>query len=197
MDTIPLFPLSTVLLPAGRLPLQIFEPRYLNLVTRCLKEDSGFGVVLLTAGSEVDIPDLSINSRFAPLGCYAKIVDWNQLPNGLLGITVEGQQKFRLLSSWSQQDQLNMAEVEWLESDPMVAMPESAGELKQLLRTLMKHPHVAQLHLDPEVKDVASLSYILTQLLPIEESIKFSLLSEVDPLQRLDSLVLLLDEMGQ
>jgi Lon protease-like protein len=197
MKAIPLFPLSTLLFPKGRLPLQIFEPRYLDLVSRCLKEDNGFGVVWLREGSEVASDDEENGHRFAPLGCFAKIVDWDQLSNGLLGITIEGQQKFRLLSSHQRDDKLHMGEVEWLEDDPFIPMPEGAGELKNLLRTLMEHPHVARLQLDPEVEDVATLSFILAQLLPIDESIKFELLSEQDPLERLDRLMSMLDEMSQ
>ena len=49
---IPLFPLGAVLLCGGKLPLRIFEPRYLDLVGRCLKTDTGFGVVLIRAGRE-------------------------------------------------------------------------------------------------------------------------------------------------
>ncbi|MBL4827474.1 MAG: LON peptidase substrate-binding domain-containing protein [Spongiibacteraceae bacterium] len=99
--TIPLFPLSAVLLPHGRMPLQIFEPRYLDLVSECLKTDTGFGVVWLSQGSEVLTKPTqnSVNGTYANIGTYAKIVDWDKLSNGLLGITVEGEKKFRLLSS--------------------------------------------------------------------------------------------------
>ena len=54
-EELPLFPLSAVLLPGGRLPLQIFEPRYLDLVSHCMKTDSGFGIVRITSGHEVII----------------------------------------------------------------------------------------------------------------------------------------------
>ena len=197
METIPLFPLSTVLLPAGRLPLQIFEPRYLDLVSRCMKHDTGFGVVLLREGSEVAIQNEDSHHHFAPVGCYAKIVDWDELPNGLLGITIEGQQKFRLLGSQQREDKLHVADIEWLDPDPFIPIPEGSGELRQLLHTLVSHPHVARLNLDPDVEDVGSLSCILTQLLPIDEGIKFGLLSEADPLNRLDQLMVMLDEMSQ
>lgn len=197
MDSIPLFPLSTVLLPKGRLPLQIFEPRYLDLIGRCLKNDEGFGVVLLKEGGEVDTGNEESFHRFAPVGCFAKIVDWDQLPNGLLGITIEGQKKFRLLGSYQRDDLLHIGDVEWLEDDPHIPMPEGAGELENLLQALMDHPHIARLNFSPEVDDVASLSCILTQLLPIEENIKFELLSETNPLERLERLMTLLDEMSQ
>ena len=49
---IPLFPLGTVLFSGGRLPLRIFEPRYTAMVSRCLREKAGFGVVLIREGSD-------------------------------------------------------------------------------------------------------------------------------------------------
>ena len=98
MSELPLFPLSGVLLPFGRIPLQIFEQRYLDLVRDCLKSNSPFGVVWIRRGAEV-----AQRGRAAPeLGDYgtcAAIVDWDQLPNGLLGITIEGDQRFELLET--------------------------------------------------------------------------------------------------
>jgi Lon protease-like protein len=84
MSELPLFPLSGVLLPFGRIPLQIFEQRYLDLVRDCMKSGTDFGVVWIRRGEEV-----AQRGRVAPdLGDYgtcARIVDWDQLPNGLLG----------------------------------------------------------------------------------------------------------------
>ena len=196
METIALFPLSTVLVPHGRLTLQIFEPRYLDLVSRCLKHDTGFGVVWLREGSEVYQSELAVDPRLAQLGCHAKIVDWDSLPNGLLGITIEGGQTFRMVSSYQQPDHLHMAEVEWLEEDPLIALPDQTVEMKGLLQQLMEHPHVARMKLDPEVKDVGRLAFLLIQLLPIAEAVKFNLLTITDPLLRLQTLTDILDEIS-
>ena len=84
MQTIPLFPLNLVLYPGAQLPLQIFEPRYTDLVGECLKNDSGFGVCCIKEGSEV-----GEHASCHDVGTYAKIIDWSQLENGLLGITVQ------------------------------------------------------------------------------------------------------------
>ena len=115
METIALFPLSSVLMPGARLPLQIFEPRYLDLVSDCMKQDKGFGVILLRAGSELLSKDSErSDARLAALGTYARIVDWDRLPDGKLGITIEGEKKFRLLSSSVEANLLHRGEVEWL-----------------------------------------------------------------------------------
>ena len=52
MNEVPLFPLPLVLFPGGKLPLQVFEARYLDMVKRCLREQSGFGIVMITAGDQ-------------------------------------------------------------------------------------------------------------------------------------------------
>ena len=94
-EALPLFPLSSVLLPCGRMPLQIIEQRYLDLVRESMKSASEFGVVWIRRGSEV-----AEQGRASPeLGDYgtcARIVDWDQLPNGLLGVTIEGARRFEL-----------------------------------------------------------------------------------------------------
>ena len=79
---IPLFPLGTVLFPGGPLHLRIFEPRYLDMVSRCLREQSRFGVVAIKEGSEVGA------ATTFTVGTTGEIVDWRQEADGLLGITV-------------------------------------------------------------------------------------------------------------
>lgn len=199
METISLFPLSTVLLPHGRMRLQIFEPRYLDLVSRCLKQEGeeGFGVVWLRQGSEVHHQESTVDNRLAQIGTFARIVDWDALPNGLLGITIEGDRKFRLVSSHQRPDHLHLAEVEWVEEEPFVPLPEQTEELKILLAQLLEHPHIERMNLNPDVKDIATLGFLLAQLLPMPEHIKFALLAESDPMQRLHVIMEILDDISE
>ena len=81
---IPLFPLRVVMFPGGRFDLQIFEKRYIDLIRHCLRTDSGFGICLLKAGEEIFQENLEQTIHSS--GTYSKIVDWDQLENGLLGI---------------------------------------------------------------------------------------------------------------
>ncbi|MGV8843903.1 MAG: LON peptidase substrate-binding domain-containing protein [Pseudomonas sp.] len=108
----PLFPLDTVLFPGCVLDLQIFEARYLDMLSACMKRGEGFGVVGLVEGREVGIAA----ERFAEIGCEALIRDWQQQPNGLLGLRVEGGRRFKVVRSEVQRDQLTLAEVEWLDA---------------------------------------------------------------------------------
>jgi len=175
--------------------LQIFEARYIDLISDCMKTNSGFGVILIREGLEVVIPEVesSINPKFAPIGTLAKIVDWDKLPNGLLGVTIEGEKKFRLLSSFQENNNLHMAEVEFLAPEQKAPLPEEAHSLDGLLNELVQHPHIAKLNIDPVIDDVSQLGSVLAQLLPIDEGIKFALLAEVDPHRRLHRLISMLE----
>jgi len=192
---LPLFPLGTVLFPNGRLPLRVFEPRYVDLVRDCLKRDRPFGVVWIREGSEVAAPTQAM-PRLAQLGTCARIVDWDALDDGQLGLTIEGKEKFRLLSTEQRPNFLIVASVEVLPSEPELPLPERARDMIPLLEQLMRHPLIARLQLQPELEDGGRLANQLAQLLPIPETDKFTLLAEADPLLRLDRLLQQLEQLG-
>ena len=108
---LPLFPLNTVLFPGCMMDLQLFEPRYLDMISRCMKQGHGFGVVGIVSGAEVG----EAAGQFSAIGCEALIRDFQQRPNGLLGIRVEGGRRFRVQHAHVLPDKLTMAEVEWLD----------------------------------------------------------------------------------
>lgn len=189
--TLPLFPLKTVLFPGCVLDLQIFEARYLDMIARCMKQGTGFGVVCILEGSEVgNAPD-----DIAPIGCEALIRDFQQQENGLLGIRVEGGRRFGVLSAERQRDQLLVAEVEWLDEIPEQPLEEEDQDLLALLKALAEHPMVAALNMNTEVEGQQSLANQLAYLLPFAEEDKLQLLQVDDPQQRLDGIQVLLDEM--
>ncbi|MCR8921216.1 LON peptidase substrate-binding domain-containing protein [Dasania sp. GY-MA-18] len=194
METIPLFPLKAVLFPKGRMPLQIFEPRYLDLVKDCLKTNTGFGVAWLRQGSEVSVASQPQGTKLADVGTYASIVDWHSLENGLLVVVIEGEKKFRIQHAEQRVNELWQAEVEWIEPEPSIPIPQYSAELKNLLAQLVEHPHIASLEIDSDLNDVDSLSCVLAQLLPIDESVKYSLLTS-DSLTRIEGLMDLLAAM--
>ena len=128
-EQIALFPLNTVLFPGGLLPLRIFEPRYLDMVGRCLRSDSVFGVVLLDAGS-----DTSREVSTASVGTSARIVDFQQLEDGLLGLLCRGERRFRISAHTRNDDGLNCAQVEWLDDTRLVPVPAQFQALVSVLR---------------------------------------------------------------
>lgn len=187
----PLFPLNTVLFPGCMLDLQIFEARYLDMVSACMKRGEGFGVVTILEGHEVG----EAASRFSALGCEALIRDFQQRSNGLLGIRVEGGRRFRVDSVEVQPDQLTLAEVGWLadaEDGPL--LPEHA-DLSALLGALAEHPMVASLGMGGVVGGQLALANQLAYLLPFSIEQKLQVLQLSDPLRRLELIQLLLEQM--
>jgi hypothetical protein len=175
MSELPLFPLSGVLLPFGRIPLQIFEQRYLDLVRDCMKSGTDFGVVWIRRGAEV-----AQRGRVAPdLGDYgtcARIVDWDQLPNGLLGITIEGARRFELLETATRANGLVVGDVQLQDAQSPAPMLDAWQPLLDVLRSLQTHPHVQQMNLQLDYDNAWQVGYTLVQLLPLEESLKYELL---------------------
>ena len=105
--TSPLFPLNINVLPGALLPLQIFEPRYIDMVRKCLSNSEGFCIVLAKQGYD-DKTGLPSHHNIAT---YVEIVDFDQLDNGLLGITVRGKDKIKVQEKWKEDDDLLMGKV--------------------------------------------------------------------------------------
>ncbi len=174
MSELPLFPLSAVLMPFGRMPLQIFEQRYLDLVRDCMRTDTGFGVVWIRRGGEVNRRG-SASPLLGDYGTSARIVDWDQLPNGLLGVTIQGGQRFDLDETSVRPNGLVVGQVR-LRPDlrPAPMAPQWQG-LLDVLRSIETHPHVQRMGLDVDHADAWQVACGLIQLLPLEEALKYSL----------------------
>lgn len=184
---LPLFPLGTVLFPGGLMPLQIFETRYLDLVKRCMREERPFGVVLIREGSEASGSD-DFPPKIAGVGTRARIVDFTQLANGMLGITARGEDRFRLDSSRVQDDRLLVGEVTPLAEPEAVEVPDEYASLLEILQQLLEHPAVNRLGLEVDWEDARSVSGRLADLLPVSATLKQSLLELDDPILRLAEL---------
>ena len=189
---VPLFPLNSVVLPGGRIPLQLFEPRYLDMLTRCMKEDRGFVVVLLRDGAET-----GKLAACYDIGTYVRIIDFKQLENGLLGITVEGESKVSVVRSWSGEDGLNVGDVECLLAEDGLKIPDRYAELPSVLRALFRHPVIQDLGMDVDYGDARHVGWRLTELLPLDKQEKQRLVELQDPLERLDRLNDLLEALEE
>src|SRR5437868_14778734 len=118
LQSLPLFPLGTVLFPGAVLPLRIFEVRYLDMIGRCHKAGAPFGVVSLTQGSEVRQP--GSKEAFANVGTLATITDFETPRAGLMMIRASGAQRFRITASDQLRHGLWVADVERLAADLVV-----------------------------------------------------------------------------
>jgi Lon protease-like protein len=183
--TLPLFPLGSLVFPGGPLPLRIFEPRYVNLVKRCMQTDSGFGVVLLFRGNEAGTAEATT----AGIGTEVRIIDFDRLPDGLLGITCRGQQRFRILRAWRETDGLNMAEVEDLPVPPIIAIPADLRFLAEILERVMPELGEDYAALEARYDDAQWVSCRLAEVLAMETFERQALLELDDPLDRLQLLV--------
>ena len=175
MTELSLFPLSVTLLPYGRMPLQVFEQRYLELVKSSMRSGEGFGIVRIERGAEVAPSGLP---TLAAMGSVATIVDWDQLDNGLLGITVQGGRRFRPFNLWREDDGLIRAEAELLPELGKVAMIEAWEPMRTVLEGLQAHPHVERIGLPIDFDDAWQVAFSLVQLLPIAEDLKVELLGQ-------------------
>jgi Lon protease-like protein len=183
-SALPLFPLNAVLFPGGPLKLRIFEPRYVDMIGRCMREGLSFGVAMIVEGVEVGGV-----ARTVDVGTSARIVDFEQLKDGLLGITAIGDQRFRIESMERQADGLNIAQVDWLPAEPALPVPEECGYLVQLLQHAL--PLLAPAYdFTPVLYDDASwVGSRLIEILPLPLEEKQRCLEMPDPLQRLDYLL--------
>ena len=186
---LPLFPLNTVLFPGCVLDLQVFEARYLDMISRCMKQGSGFGVVCIVEGEEVG----EAASRFAAIGCEALVRDFQQRTNGLLGIRVEGGRRFRVERAQVLPDQLTVAEVHWLEEQADSPLHGEHADLAALHAALAEHPLVAGLEMAGVVSGQQQLANQLAYLLPLEPGQKLQLLQLDDPGLRLEQLHAMLE----
>ncbi len=179
--TLPLFPLGTVLFPAGPLALRIFEPRYVDTVGRCMREGTGFAVVLLVEGAEVGGAALTT----AALGTEARIVDFDRLQDGLLGLTCLGGGRLRILRAWRKDDGLNVGEVAEVGADPVLAIPADCAHMPLALRRLYADLGPLYERVVPAWDDAAWVGNRLAELAPLAPALKQGLLEMSDPLERL------------
>lgn len=186
---LPLFPLSTVLFPGGRLQLRVFEPRYLDLVRECAGAQRPFGVNLILQGEETGDPAMP-----AAVGTLAHIRDFFTLRDGLLGIVVEGGQRFRVLRTRVRSDGQLRVDVAVWPAEPMQRLPPEHGLLATILDRLLEAAS-ADSALPYESTQLDNASWVgcrLAELLPLTLDERQGLLETTDPIARLQVLNALL-----
>lgn len=177
---IPLFPLSSVVLPDGILPLRIFEPRYLDMVRDCVKHQSGFGVCLIKEGSEVGAA-----AKPLAFGTLVEIIDWDQDDNGLLTISALGKQKFRITDTTAAKSGLLSGNVELLPAEVSSPVPQEFYHLQDTMQQILEQVGPTINYEKPELADALWLGSRFVELLPMSADIRHELLSMDDPIDRL------------
>jgi len=182
---IPLFPLSVVLFPGGYLQLRIFEQRYIDMVRECSLTGGCFGVCLLNNHESKNQP-----ASHLQLGTTAEICDFTSLDDGLLGITVRGVQRFTVHKTRLRDNGLLMANVNIIANEVCTQVPEQFSVLSMIAGRMMEQVGDNYPSFQPgDLQDAVWLGYRLSELLPLENVERQSLLQLTDPLQRLQILL--------
>jgi Lon protease-like protein len=187
---LPLFPLNTVLFPGGELKLRIFEPRYLTMVSRCMRAQAPFGVVAIKHGSEVGIAETYL------VGTLAEIVDFRQEPDGLLGLTVAGRGTFAVERIQRAADGLYLGEVRLDPAAAPAALPPRHAKLGELLRKLFERTGTAA-SIQGAYDDAHWIGYRLAELLPLPVELRQKLLETTDADARLATIESLLQAQSE
>ncbi len=179
-----MFPLNAVLFPGSTLGLRIFEARYLDMVRECARAGDAFGVCLIMDGQEAGEPALP-----AAVGTLARIVDFDTLPDGLLGISVTGGARFRVQKSRIRDNGLVIGDIREWPDEPTVSIPVELALLPTILERLAEQAGLTWRNGPREHYDDASwVGFRLAEVLPLGDTERQHLLELTDPLERLAAL---------
>jgi len=188
---IPLFPLRTVLFPGGLLPIKVFEQRYIDMTSACLREERPFGVCLITHGEEVaDARAGAVTApQFAAIGTLATIVEWDVPQLGIMHLATVGGSRFEVKAHALRADGLVVGDVTTLDAEPALALPETYRPLSRLLQRMCEKLGPEHIATPLALDDASWVSYRLAELLPLPLSIKQSMLEINDSEVRLAALM--------
>lgn len=181
MINLPIFPLQIVVLPGTLQSLQIFEPRYLNMVKDCMTHQKGFVISFKSDKSD------NINFGIEKRGTLVDIIDFNNLPNGLLGITVKAKEKVDIKSIVQLEDRSYIGEI-LPQVEPQVddqSLLARYPDLLDVLTQLKDHPNIKTLPIEIDLTSADSVTYHLGSLIPLSTDEKQLLLNAFDAGQRL------------
>lgn len=191
LEEMPLFPLNTVLFPYAQLQLHVFEPRYLELIEHCVENDTDFGVVLVREGQPTE-PYL--------VGTAVRIKRVERLDGGKLDVRIQGQRRFRIRKLDEDSHSFPVGHVEpvvELEIDDSPRVDALTFRLKECveeyIRTELRHYDfkIQQISLPLEP---TALSFVVANLLKIENLEKQRLLETTDTVERLADMVPILQQ---
>ena len=180
---LPLFPLQTVLFPGGRLPLRIFESRYMDMAKVCLREGSAFGVCLIREGREVGAPAAPMD-----VGCVARIAAWDMPQLGVLQVLARGERRFRIRERCVQPDGLARASVALLAEETDAPLEADADLCARVLRKAIESGGEALVEPPLRYGSAAWVSARLAELLPLSLAAKQRLLEMDDARDRIEIL---------
>lgn len=190
MQHLPLFLLQTVLFPEDRLPLRVFEARYMDMVSSCLKVDKPFGVCLIQAGQEVGEPADPVT-----VGTLAFIKQWEMPQPGVLHILALGGARFEI-ERFYHQGKLAYADVDLWDAEPELEVPAEFLDLAQFLQRIISDYGSRLIPQPHRFNDASWVGMRLAQLLPVANTVKQGWLEERHPHTRLAAIKGILKEVA-
>jgi len=174
-ESVPLFPLHSVLFPGSLLPLRIFETRYMDMAKACLKTGEPFGVCLIVEGQEVGTPAVP-----SAVGCLARIAECDMEELGILKVLAQGLERFRILASEAGRSGLIVGQVERLAPEP--AAPDAPGlaECSDFLRKVIRGIGEARFATPLAYDDASWVGFRLAEILPLRNDVRQKLLELTD-----------------
>lgn len=193
---LPLFLLDTVLHPGGRLPLRVFETRYMDMVRACLRRDAPFGVCLIARGEEVATPGAA-PAEPHPVGTLARIAAWDMPQFGILDLVAHGGERFRVLGWRAAADGLILAEVAPLPDPPVTPIPAAQGRLVPMLRAILEALEDEMPPKPHRFYDAAWVADRWAEILPLPMATRQRLLELDDGVARLEIVHRFIEQVGR
>ena len=184
-----IFPLNTVLFPGGRLPLRVFEQRYIEMTKQCIAGNRPFGVCQIKEGRETGTPAVP-----EAVGCLARIVEWDMPQLGVFHLQTEGVQRFRIVRSEVARNGLISAEIETLPNED--AVTPASVLCAEVLRAIIEKVGAEHFPAPHRFDDAAWIGYRLCEILPIDRDTRQRMLQISDPHERLVQLEQVLSVQG-
>lgn len=178
--TLPLFPLNTVVFPGGRLPLRIFEQRYLDMVKQAIADNTPFGICAIREGTETGTPAVP-----HAVGTRVIVTDWDMPQTGILHIDTLAQERFVIRSTRTEPGGLLIGSVEAVSSKAAAAVPDDLELAVEILRHIVGEYGDAHFPAPHEFDNAVWVGYRLSEVLPLKPGIKQSLLEMNDSVTRL------------
>jgi Lon protease-like protein len=179
-ETMPVFPLGTVLFPGSILPLRIFEVRYMDMAKACIKDGTPFGVCLIREGVEVGTPAVP-----EPIGCVARIVECDMEELGILKVKAEGLERLRIVSREVNRQGLIVGEVERFDAEPQMTQAVGLAESADFLRKVIAGIGSERFTGAPRFDDASWVGFRLAEILPLRNDVKQKLLELTDAALRI------------
>jgi len=182
--TLPLFPLQTVVFPGGRLPLRVFEQRYIEMVKQAIAGNTPFGICAIREGQEVGTPAVPCE-----VGTLVHITDWDMPESGILHIDTLARERFVVRSTRTEQSGLIVGTVDAVSAEPAAAIPDDLALGVQILRHIVGEFGADRFPAPLAFDDAAWVGFRLSEVLPLKLSVKQNLLEMNDSVTRLRILV--------